>query len=326
MSVEQELKLHIPESARADVKALAELNDHQTIHLHAFYFDTSERELAKVGIALRLRKEEGKWIQTIKLPGSDSLTKIEYNHERPAAELDLQLYQGTPAEEAFAKLQHPLTERFETDITRTLRLIETPQGSVELAYDEGFIRAGNLSLPVHELELELKEGSPAAIFYLTAIWQSQYSYLLDFRSKAERGDRLADAALNDTGLDANFKLWQPWQGLTDTPATTDPKQAILEALEQVARNAAVIAAIDRLDLEESLTLNTTEHFEQVLAALAYIDAHCSESDSNSAILYKLQTHAQNLSTLSAEEPEVIELLQSRDFQGDLLSLLGWCIL
>ena len=76
MTVEQELKLHVQQPSRQALKEIVNTAAAKTIHLHAFYFDTCERELAQAGIALRLRKENGIWIQTIKLPGDDALSKI----------------------------------------------------------------------------------------------------------------------------------------------------------------------------------------------------------------------------------------------------------
>lgn len=288
MSIEQELKLHILASSRSAVEQLLRTPDAETIHLHAIYFDTDDRALACAGIALRLRKEADTWVQTIKLPGTDALSKIEYNHVRPDATLDLSVYQGTPAEETFNQLKHvgtELTARFETDVQRHLSCQRSQHGLVELAYDVGVIRAASLELPVYELELELKTGQSRAIFELAASWQHELQFILDFRSKAERGDSLAAqvAALKARGLTPNhhelrqsfqdFKLWQPavapQQGnRTDVVVSSAQlKKDTQLYLELIARNAAVIAAIDRNDMATRIDLDCAAHLVALCQAI-----------------------------------------------------------
>lgn len=327
MTVEQELKLHVQEPSRQAVKDIVNTATAKTVHLHAFYFDTPERELAQAGIALRLRKESDIWIQTIKLPGGDALSKIEYNHSRPEPTLDLNLYIGTPAEQAFKQLKSDLTARFETDIYRTLRLEETPHGVLELAYDNGFIRSTNLEIPVCELELELKEGSSAAIFTVAKAWQPQYQFILDFRSKAERGDSLASTGIKSKKLDSDFMLWHAWRVKDSQLSGLEPKQAAQLHLEQIARNAAVIAGIDRSDMGNELNLELNEHISQLCAALK-----------NMQQLYSISKHKtqqeQFVATLQYYEHEFSlalpqqanALASSIDFQACLLDILAWTTL
>lgn len=286
MSVEQELKLHIAAASRQAVEELLHSAAAETIHLHALYFDTEDRALARAGIALRLRKEADTWVQTIKLPGEDALSKIELNHLRPDATLDISVYEGTPAESTFRRLNADLIVRFETDIQRTLRTQSTGHGTVELAYDVGVIRSAALELPVYELELELKSGASAAIFELAESWQQDDQFILDFRSKAERGDALADLAIAQKALSQqqtqdldlggafeHFKLWQPAaiisSGNQFYTQTSEPqlKKDSQQYLELIARNAAVMAAIDRKDMVTAIDLNCAAHLEALCRTL-----------------------------------------------------------
>jgi inorganic triphosphatase YgiF len=93
---EQELKLHVPESARAGVEKELLRGRVTRMRLQAFYFDTPDRHLIRAKIALRLRREGEQWVQTLKMPGENSLSRIEFNHERPTPELDLSVYADTP--------------------------------------------------------------------------------------------------------------------------------------------------------------------------------------------------------------------------------------
>jgi triphosphatase len=60
-----------------------------------------------------------------------------------------------------------LEPRFETDIHRTVRTLSLDGGSsVEVAIDEGRIVARDAEEPVHELELELKDGPIGPLYRL----------------------------------------------------------------------------------------------------------------------------------------------------------------
>ena len=48
-------------------------------HLQAEYIDTQDFLLANSGIALRVRKEGRKWIQTLKISTANSLERLEHN-------------------------------------------------------------------------------------------------------------------------------------------------------------------------------------------------------------------------------------------------------
>ena len=226
------------------------------------YFDTPERELARARIAIRLRLEGRDWVQTLKMPGADAITRIEMNHPRPGPVLDLSVYAGTDVEAPLAAIKGELGLRYETDVLRLLRRVRTRHGMVELAYDTGILRAGTLELPISELEFELVSGKPRAIFAAARGWQQRHALVLDPRSKSERGDALAqlahklaevDAAAGDDHqarrAEAIARFWAP-RGAAAIKLREDmsPPQAMgaiaAECLDQIARNAAVLAEVD----------------------------------------------------------------------------------
>jgi inorganic triphosphatase YgiF len=80
---------------------------------------------------------------------------------------------------------------FVSDVRRHQRMIELPSGTVEVAFDHGTLRAGDRSLPVSEIELELKGGSAAAVYELALRLAEHGPVKPSIRSKSARGFDLA---------------------------------------------------------------------------------------------------------------------------------------
>jgi triphosphatase len=203
---EIELKLQVPAARRAEVEAaVAGRTIAARMHLQAAYHDTADGRLAAAGLALRLRREGRRWVQTLKGATADGLTRHEHNVPRGASAampaLDPALHAGTPVGERLLALlatppPTPLEALYRTDIrrrtrVRPLRWPGRPPARVELAFDRGRINAGARSIEVSELEIELLAGSPQAVIETARRWVARHGLWLDGRSKAERGDLLA---------------------------------------------------------------------------------------------------------------------------------------
>jgi len=275
---EQELKLHVPRHARQSVQRALWRGAVTNVRLRAKYFDTPDRALVKAGIALRLRLEGRRWIQTLKMRGAHALERIELNHPRPGPTLDLAVYDGTPAQKILLAVFPDLGVCYETDIKRCLRRIRTVAGIVEVAFDLGVIRCGELVLPVSELEFERVTGDLKAVFLLGLKWQTNHGLILDLRSKAERGDRLAslaktlsnlrdqpDAQASAASAAAIANFWAP---RPINAVVLDPQQSCqealsrvtLECLEQITRNSAMLAEVDTAEICQA---GTPEHTHQL---------------------------------------------------------------
>ncbi|MGB6103750.1 MAG: CYTH and CHAD domain-containing protein [Pusillimonas sp.] len=257
--LERELKLHVPAASAAAIENELRRAGATHIALRARYFDTQDKDLARAGVALRVRLEGGQWVQTAKGPGPDELTRIEINHPRARPELDISLYTGTVLEPLFLRLGKPLMARYETCIDRLVLRQAGSCGVVELALDQGTIRAGQLELPVCELELEQIDGDTDHLFTLGQRWLTRHSLILDFRSKAERGSLLGDLApanQSASGPDqpprqanSDFRpLFAPQHARPVTlKAGMSLRQAYLqcanECLNQIVRNAALLATM-----------------------------------------------------------------------------------
>ncbi len=204
--LEIELKLQVPEAARAAVEAaVAGRSPSPRLRLQAAYVDTPDRRLAAAGLALRLRREGRQWVQTLKGSLADGISRHEHNVARGATAdmpaFEPQLHSGTAiGERLLAVLADepaaPLAVRYRTDIRRRTRVLVVrapgqPQARVELAFDHGSIAADGAAIAVCELEIELLTGAPDAVIATARRWVARHGLWLDARSKAERGDLLA---------------------------------------------------------------------------------------------------------------------------------------
>lgn len=205
---EFELKLEIPAHRLAPLVAALRPGKPQRERLRATYFDTRDGALARQGIVVRMRQEGLKWVQTAKAPGRGPLERLEHNAPmaREAAGttpvVDLARHAGTPVGQAIRralKLEAdavfpPLVAQYHTDITRLSVTVRHGESQVEIALDEGRIVAGDRSVPVRELELELKQGRPEDAVQLAREGCALHGLSLSTISKSMKGQRLAGTA------------------------------------------------------------------------------------------------------------------------------------
>ena len=202
---EFELKLGMAEAALKQFREKPILRDigigrPETRKLRSVYYDTSSRRLMNAGYSLRIRRERGKWLQTLKgLPveSETGLTRFEYEVEVEEAAPDMdRIKPGHFRKKVKALLDgKPLEPVFETRIWRTTRLLGAPgKSKIELAVDTGEIRKQDRAVPISEIELELKSGEPHAVFAVAKDILHGEPFQLIRHSKAARGYRLTDDA------------------------------------------------------------------------------------------------------------------------------------
>ncbi|HSD52723.1 MAG TPA: CHAD domain-containing protein [Burkholderiales bacterium] len=165
-------------------------------HKHALanvYYDTPNRDLARSGIALRLRREGDRWIQTLKGGGAAAAglhARDEIEWDVTGQSLNVGLLDDTPYAELFAKhkVRGRLQPVFTTEFERTARTLAFPDGTLaELALDRGVIRADRANAPISEAEIELKGGDAARLFALAREIARDVPVRVGHTSKAERG-------------------------------------------------------------------------------------------------------------------------------------------
>lgn len=158
--------------------------------LFSIYFDTPELDLLKAGMALRVRKMGKRWVQTAKGGGA----VVAGLHQR--AEWECQVkdrqpdLQQLPAEVLSLLPQdkwQQLAPVFITDFWRTTWNLEIADGKVEMALDQGQVVSGTRSVPISEVELELKQGEAPVLLSVAKTLLRTVPLKLDSVSKAERG-------------------------------------------------------------------------------------------------------------------------------------------
>lgn len=214
---EIELKFAIAPERLESLRKALHRGSVRTERLQAAYFDTADDRLARQHVALRLRREGDRWIQTAKAGSGDPLCRLEDNvdiaapSDGGAPSLDVHRHDVTPAGHALAKALGrgaarrdggALLLRFQTDVERARRTVRFGRSRIEIALDIGAVSAGELSAPVCELELELKSGDPADVIRLAAQWVAAHGLWISTLSKSERGTLLAGGGSAGTAVEA----------------------------------------------------------------------------------------------------------------------------
>jgi triphosphatase len=172
------------------------------------YFDTPDMRLLDAGMALRVRRDGKRRIQTLKTAGHPTLGALARGEwertivgETPVvdeawlAEIDDKDARKLLSKE---KLRRQLTALFTTSFAR--RLVHVRQGAslVEVSLDSGAIEAPQGTLPLAEIELELVSGTALDLYALARMIMALIPAQFEARSKAERGYRLARTLPGET--------------------------------------------------------------------------------------------------------------------------------
>lgn len=187
---EQELKLAIAgQGARDALLSLQVLGEpSEPEHLAATYFDTADRLLAKNGISLRIRREGGKLIQTIKSSGKSGSGLFDrQEEERKVDRMVPALEAGEPVASLLAGKGAELGPVFKVEVDRTMWRLADGDCRIEVALDVGFAIAGDARRPISEIELELRSGDVACLFELAGKLSRSIPVRLGILTKAERG-------------------------------------------------------------------------------------------------------------------------------------------
>lgn len=176
--------------ALAQVKAGASRRRQQ----HDRYFDTAAFDLARKGLALRVRRTSSGARQTLKAdPERTGLwAREEYEWDVDTDAPNLEVLQATPYGRWFKRLDAPLEEIFRVETVRTDLPLAWPDGTRAVAsLDRGEIHAGSQSERFAELEIELGAGDVNRLFDLALALATDLPLTVSWRSKGQHGLALA---------------------------------------------------------------------------------------------------------------------------------------
>ena len=148
---------------------------------------------------MRVRRSGDKRIQTVKATnnGAGYFERSEWEQMIEGDQPDLSLVKDTALGGILVnESDKSLKPVFETRIKRTAYHLNKNGADVIVAIDQGKIVATGSSLPVSEIELELKRGSPADLFKIARDILNIISAHLGFKSKSERGYDLIEKSAN----------------------------------------------------------------------------------------------------------------------------------
>jgi len=203
MASEIELKLEVPPArlralTRAPWLKRMAASPMKQKKLVSGYFDTGSRALRDAGLSLRVRQTGDRHVQTVKGAPAGSYRRLEWEREVEGAMPDRGLARDTALKPFTGKKAwRRLRPVFETDITRTSILVQSGESHIEVALDRGKVKSGKNTLPVCEVELELKDGRVSDLNGLAQRIARQSGVALGLASKAERGYGLADHTFED---------------------------------------------------------------------------------------------------------------------------------
>ena len=213
------------------------------------YHDTPDFALRAAGAVLRIRVDGRRRVQTLKTApreGEAAIARGEWEARIAGARPDLSLLPdgALPPELASdAGLGDRLVPVFETGFRRRAIPLRHGGSLLELAIDEGEIRAGDAREAIREIEVELREGDVADVFAVAALLRAVAPLSLQVLPKSARAHLLLSG--------------RPPAAVRASRPRLDRDVAVGPAFATIARNClaqlrANAAAIERSDDPEGV--------------------------------------------------------------------------
>jgi len=250
---EIELKFVVDEPATRQLRARAKAlkmtaGAPKTRTLRSVYLDTPEHALKRAGIALRLRRDGQRWVQTVKAAGElhGGLSQVgELESQAPGGRVSLQTIPNPVVRDRVLECVdgQPLQPVCETVIRRTEIELAPENGTrAELAIDVGEILADGRSAALREAEIELIEGGPRGLFDIAQALLPDGGWRFSRLSKGARGYLLAEEGRIEPELAPRNALVVA----LDSAQTTEQaaRDILRECFDQIATNITVVRALD----------------------------------------------------------------------------------
>jgi len=232
MANEVELKLSLPSIAVQAWMQDSELGDPQNeaLNLDNQYFDTPDLLLNQSHAALRIRKSQFGYKQTLKnkgtaIAGLHVRGEWEYDIDTPEIQWDL-----FPQDvQIAADIRQAIKPLFKTDFTRHVWIKPFKQSTFELVLDEGLVSTEQNNIALCEIELELMNGNVQDIFEFALQLAAKHPLVPCDVNKAERGYNL---------IKPSVSFFSPQDFATQLKQTGDINvhELLQESLSRLSRN------------------------------------------------------------------------------------------
>jgi len=353
---ETELKFGIVAASVPAVERGMVRHGARSVAIESRYWDTPDLRLARADLSLRLRKSRGRWEQTVKAAGPSPAERLEETVPGLAARAgaeprpDLSLHAGTRAGRLLARALDGSDNAAALELVHTTRvrrrfLLVAWQGSeIEVALDRGEIEAGGRSLPVCEVEAELKHGDASGLVEFGRQSVDAHAMWLSTASKAARGNLLARRA---SDFAPAVKSQRP-RFHHDAAGSDVFRAAFLSCLDQVLANASNVASgclddevvhqlrigLRRMrtvwrempDWRGDLATSWLQPAAEVFRALGVDRDRRTVAAAMREPLLEAGSPDPDLRATRDEQPvDVVELVRSKDFQHALLDMLDFAL-
>lgn len=235
----------------------------RTARVTSTYYDTPSFALEDAAVALRVRRDGTRYVQTVKGPPLDAAAgalhvRDEHEWRLPRARIDSARLEQTPWRKLFAKAQkNGLVPMFTTDVVRRTLPLAFPDGSTAtVAVDVGTIRSrgpGSRRVSIAEIEIEMNQGSAASAYDLALALFDDWPLAVATTSKAARGYALVRGTTADPSKPARAGgvAFAP-----DGPAAEALGAIMRECVRQIANNAAGLLADDDPEWVHQMRIGT----------------------------------------------------------------------
>ncbi|MDB5595705.1 MAG: inorganic triphosphatase [Hyphomicrobiales bacterium] len=309
--------------------------------LHSVYFDTPQFKLRQAGLVWRIRSIGDRRVQTVKATAGGGIGRHEWECDISDDVPDPSCITPSPANALLRKkgLTEKLAPVFITEVDRRSWNVERGGSLIEISLDLGRIVAGKQSLPVSEVEFELKQGAVRDLFALAREMANDVPLTLDLLPKSAIGYRLAagkmgpEPELPEPGLRPDMPLVDGFRSLCNAcmkhlmlnepilVATRDP-EALHQTRTAIRRLRAVLRVFARLVKDESLPglRDELKWLSRVLGSARDLDVMSDD--------FRSHNKTQHLSIAMAAKrtrayASVMEAVGSQRYRNLLLDFCAW---
>ena len=351
---EIELKFGIVPASVPEIERAMTRGGARSIRIESRYWDTRQRHLARANLSLRLRKSGGRWEQTVKAAGSSPAERLEETVRcrgvaageppKPDASLHSATRAGRLLDDALGADAAALELVHTTRVRRRLLVVELNDSRIEVALDRGEIEAGGRSLPICEVEAELKQGDAIDLVEFGRRSIDAHAMWLSTTTKSARGNLLAQGSGD---VPPAVKSERPTFHVNAT-AEEIFRAAVVSCLDQVLANASIVAsgAFDdevvhqlRIGLRRMRTVwrempqwrgdLTTSWLRPAADVFRALGVERDRRTVAAALRQPLREAGSPDPDLhapaGAQRVDVVELVRAKDFQHALLDLLEFAV-